>query len=107
TVIAVGTSLPELVTSVMAASRKNSDIAVGNVVGSNIFNLLWILGLSATLKPIAYDALTNEDILIVIGSSTLLILAVVIGKKTAISRLEGGIFLLCYIAYIIYLIQRG
>ncbi|MEM6526309.1 MAG: calcium/sodium antiporter, partial [Bacteroidota bacterium] len=90
TVIAIGTSLPELVTSAMAALKKDTDIAVGNVVGSNIFNLLWILGLSATFKPIPYDVISNSDIFMIIASSTALILAVVIGKRPVISRWEGG-----------------
>ncbi|MEM8567064.1 MAG: calcium/sodium antiporter [Bacteroidota bacterium] len=107
TVIAIGTSLPELVTSAVAALRKNTDIAVGNVVGSNIFNLLWILGLSATFKPIPYDVISNSDIFMIIASSTALILAVVIGKRPVISRWEGGFFLTAYIWYIIFLIQRG
>ncbi|MCG8386914.1 MAG: calcium/sodium antiporter, partial [Cytophagales bacterium] len=73
TVIAIGTSLPELVTSAMAAYKKDTDIAVGNVIGSNIFNLLWILGLSATFKPIPYDVISNSDIFMIIASSTALI----------------------------------
>ncbi|MEM7110515.1 MAG: calcium/sodium antiporter [Bacteroidota bacterium] len=107
TVIAIGTSLPELVTSAVAALRKDTDIAVGNVVGSNIFNLLWILGLSATYKPIPYDVISNSDIFMIIASSTALILAVVIGKRPVISRWEGGFFLIAYIWYIIFLVQRG
>ena len=107
TVIAIGTSLPELVTSAVAALKKDTDIAVGNVVGSNIFNLLWILGLSAILKPIPYDVISNSDIFMIIASSTALILAVVIGKRPIISRWEGGFFLIAYIWYIIFLIQRG
>lgn len=107
TVIAVGTSLPELVTSAVAAIKKDTDIAVGNVVGSNIFNLLWILGLSASLKPIPYDVISNSDIFMIIASSTALILAVVIGKRPIISRWEGGFFLIAYIWYIIFLVQRG
>ena len=107
TVIAIGTSLPELVTSAIAAFRKDTDIAVGNVVGSNIFNLLWILGLSATVKPIPYDVISNSDIFMIIASSTALILAVVIGKRPIISRWEGFFFLVAYIWYIVFLIQRG
>lgn len=107
TIIAVGTSLPELVTSAVAAFKKDTDIAVGNVVGSNIFNLLWILGLSATVKEIPYDAISNSDIFMIIASSTALILAVVIGKRPIISRWEGLFFLIAYVWYIIFLIQRG
>ncbi|MEQ8242360.1 calcium/sodium antiporter [Fulvivirga sp.] len=107
TIIAVGTSLPELVTSAVAAFKKDTDIAVGNVVGSNIFNLLWILGLSATIKDIPYDAISNSDIFMIISASTALILAVVIGKRPVISRWEGFFFLVAYAWYIIFLIQRG
>lgn len=107
TIIAVGTSLPELVTSAVAAFKKDTDIAVGNVVGSNIFNLLWILGLSATIKSIPYDAISNSDIFMIIASSTALILAVVVGKRPVISRWEGFFFLIAYVWYIVFLIQRG
>lgn len=107
TIIAVGTSLPELVTSAVAAFKKDTDIAVGNVVGSNIFNLLWILGLSATIKSIPYDSISNSDIFMIIASSTALILAVVIGKRPVISRWEGFFFLIAYVWYIIFLIERG
>lgn len=106
-IIAVGTSLPELVTSGIAAYKKDTDIAVGNVVGSNIFNLLWILGLSAALKPIPYDVISNADIFMIIASSTALILAVVIGKRPVISRWEGFFFLVAYVWYITFLIERG
>ncbi len=106
TIIAVGTSLPELVTSAVAAYRKDTDIAVGNVVGSNIFNLLWILGLSAVLKPIEYHEVSNSDIYMIIGSSTALILAIVVGKRATISRWEGIIFLILYGMYLYYLLAR-
>lgn len=107
TIIAVGTSLPELVTSAVAAFKKDTDIAVGNVVGSNIFNLLWILGLSASIKPIPYDVISNSDIFMIIASSTALILAVVVGKRPIISRWEGFFFLIAYFWYITFLIERG
>lgn len=107
TIVAIGTSLPELVTSVTAARRRNIDIAVGNVVGSNIFNLLWILGISATINPLPFDVLSNYDIIMMIIASTLLILAMPFGKKNAIDRWNGMTFLLVYVAYIFFLIQRG
>ncbi|PRY13265.1 cation:H+ antiporter [Pontibacter ummariensis] len=107
TVVAIGTSLPELVTSAMAAYRRNIDIAVGNVVGSNIFNLLWILGISALINPLPFDVVSNSDIVMMIFASTLLILAMPIGKKNAIDRLNGVVFLLIYVAYIVFLVQRG
>jgi cation:H+ antiporter len=107
TVVAIGTSLPELVTSMVAASRKNIDIAVGNVIGSNIFNLLWILGISAIIKPLRFEVISNSDILVMIFSSTLIILAMSFNRKRSIGRLSGIIFVLFYVAYIIYLIKRG
>lgn len=107
TVVAIGTSLPELVTSAMAAYRRNIDIAVGNVVGSNIFNLLWILGISALINPLPFDTLNNTDIVMMIFASTLLIIAMPIGKKNAIDRWNGILFLLIYVGYIYFLVQRG
>ncbi|GAK55891.1 Na+/Ca+ antiporter, CaCA family [Candidatus Vecturithrix granuli] len=107
TIVAVGTSLPELVTSAMAAYRKNTDIAVGNVIGSNIFNILWILGLSSLIRPLAFDVLNNTDILMVIFASTLLLLGLAVGKKYTINRWKGMGFILVYATYIGYLIQRG
>lgn len=107
TVVAIGTSLPELVTSVMAARKGQADMAVGNVVGSNIFNLLWILGLSSLIRPLPFDIVSNSDILMVIGSSTLLIIAIVIGRKAMIGRAMGTVFILTYLCYLAYLVSRG
>lgn len=107
TVVAIGTSLPELVTSAVAAKKGQADMAVGNVIGSNIFNLLWILGLSASINPLPFDIVTNTDILMVIAASTLLIFAVIIGKKPRIDRWEGAVFVAVYISYIVYLVYRS
>ncbi|MEK6476348.1 calcium/sodium antiporter [Catalinimonas sp. 4WD22] len=107
TVVAIGTSLPELVTSAVAAKRRNTDIAVGNAVGSNIFNILWILGISALINPLPFNVLSNFDILMIIFASTLLILSVSLERKRAVGRISGVVFLLCYIAYIVFLLQRG
>ena len=107
TVVAIGTSLPELVTSAVAASRRNTDIAVGNAVGSNIFNLLWILGVSAVIHPLPFNVLSNFDILMIIVASTLLILSVSLEKKRQVGRASGLVFLLCYVAYVVFLLQRG
>ncbi len=109
TVVAVGTCLPELITSVVAALKKNVDIAVGNVVGSLIFNILWVLGLSATIHPLSFAGAVNNniDILILMGSTALLFIFVGVNSKFVISRFEGSIFLILYIGYIIYLIIRG
>ncbi|GAA4440216.1 calcium/sodium antiporter [Pontibacter saemangeumensis] len=107
TVVAIGTSLPELFTSAMAAYRRNIDIAVGNVVGSNIFNLLWILGVSALIRPLPFNVMSNSDIVMMIFASTLLILAMPFGRRNTIDRLNGVIFLLIYLAYLVYLVMRG
>ncbi len=107
TIVAIGTSLPELVTSVIAALRRNIDIAVGNVVGSNIFNLLWILGISAVIRPLPFDVVSNSDIVMMIFASTLLILSMPFGIRNAIDRWNGMIFLFVYFSYITYLIMRG
>lgn len=106
TVVAVGTSLPELVTSVVAARKNKADMAIGNVIGSNIFNLFWILGLSATIKALPFNIISNDDILMLIFSSVLLILAVINGKKSMVSRVEGFVFVACYFMYLAYLVVR-
>jgi cation:H+ antiporter len=107
TIVAIGTSLPELVTSAMAAFRKNIDIAIGNVIGSNIFNLLWILGISAVINPLPFNVVSNSDIMVMIFASTLLVVVIPIGKKNTIDRWNGILFLLIYVSYIVFLIQRG
>lgn len=106
TVVAIGTSLPELVTSATAAYRRNIDIAVGNVVGSNIFNLLFILGVSALINPLPFNVMSNSDIVMMIVASTLLILVMPIGRKNTIDRQNGVTFLLVYMGYIAYLVMR-
>lgn len=102
TLVAVGTSLPELVTSVTAAIRKESDIAIGNVVGSNIFNILGILGISAFIQPIqvASQSATVDSLVMIVFS--LLVLPFVLDRK--LGRIEGGIFILAYIGFILYTI---
>lgn len=107
TVVAIGTSLPELVTSAMAALKKNTDIAVGNVIGSNIFNLLWILGLSSVIRPLDFAVVNNTDILMLILANGMLILALPTGKRGVIDRVNGTVFLLLYFGYMVFLIHRG
>jgi cation:H+ antiporter len=107
TIVAVGTSLPELVTSVVAAMKRSPDIAVGNAVGSNIFNLLWVLGLSAVIKPMPFDVINNLDVLLMVFSLVLIILTVIVTRKYQIRRMYGILFLLCYVAYIVFLVYRG
>jgi cation:H+ antiporter len=107
TIVAAGTSLPELATSAVAAFKKNSDIAVGNIVGSNIFNIFFILGISALIKPLPITAQINADILVLLLSSVFLFLFMFTGKRRIIDRWEGAVFLMCYISYIIFLVKRG
>ncbi|MEZ4459375.1 MAG: calcium/sodium antiporter [bacterium] len=105
TVVAIGTSLPELATSVVASFRGESDISVGNVVGSNVFNVLSVLGIVACLKPISVGAAAVQYDVWVMLAVTLLIWPVMwTGKR--ISRIEGGLFLVAYIAYSIWLFLR-
>ena len=107
TVVAIGTSLPELVTCAAAAHRGNTDLAVGTAIGSNIFNLLWVLGVSALLRPLPFDVVSNTDIMIVIASSALLLLAISVGVRYSVDRREGIFFLAVYAAYLGFLVHRG
>ncbi|WZL73129.1 calcium/sodium antiporter [Clostridiaceae bacterium 35-E11] len=105
TIVAVGTSLPELITSVTAALKKNSDIAVGNIIGSNIFNILFVLGTSAIISPIAVDEKIFIDMIFMIAYTLLLL----IFSRTChkITRIEGGGLLLSYILYTVYIFMRN
>jgi len=108
TVVAIGTSLPELVTSAVAAYKKNTDIAMANVIGSNIFNLLWVLGISAIIKPVEFDTKLNVDIFILVGASCLILFSLITGKvKNQMGKPTGIFFLILYVAYISFLIYRG
>lgn len=102
TIVAAGTSLPELATSVVAALKKNSDIAVGNIVGSNIFNVFFILGSSALIAPLPKGSITDIDMYVCIIASILLFGTCYVVGRQKITKLEGVFFLLCYIVYIGY-----
>jgi cation:H+ antiporter len=104
TIVALGTSLPELFTSVAAAMKKNSDIAIGNVVGSNIFNILFILGITSLITPIAFDSKYLIDTLISLGCAVALLVLTLKGKK--LHRWGGAIMLVGYVCYFIYLYMR-
>lgn len=106
TIVAVGTSLPELATSVVAAFKKNSDIAVGNIIGSNIFNLFFILATSAVIRPIVYDTVFDLDLYILAGGTIFVFIAMFTGKKKKLDRWEAAILLVSYIAYLVYVIQK-
>ena len=104
TIVAVGTSLPELVTSMVAAKKGESDLALGNAIGSNIFNVVFILGSSALISPMTVDILAVIDTIAVIAISALVLAFSATGKK--ISRTEGGIMVASYIAYLVYMCVR-
>jgi len=101
TIVAAGTSLPELATSVMAAIRRNNDIAVGNIIGSNIFNILFILSISSLVKPVRFDPSFNFDIYVLGGGTLLLLIAMFTGKEKRLDRWEALLLLCGYIAYTI------
>jgi len=107
TIVAAGTSLPELVTSLVAAFKKNSDIAIGNVVGSNIFNIFLILALSAIIRPVGFNVAFNMEIYLLLAGSVFLFIAMFIGKKKKLDRWEAGLLLLVFVAYTGWMIQRG
>ena len=107
TIVAAGTSLPELATSVRAAMKKKDDIAVGNVVGSNIFNIFFILGASGLISPLAFSADSTIDIAVCAAATLLLFGVMFVGRKHKIDRWQGVVFILAYLIYLGYLIQRG
>lgn len=104
TVVAMGTSLPELATSIVATIKKSDDIAVGNIIGSNIFNIFFILGVSSLIRPLSYNAKFNLDLFILVIGTLLLFIAMFTGKKKRLDRLEAGILLTLYLGYILFLI---
>lgn len=104
TILAAGTSLPELATSCVAAYRKNTDIAIGNVVGSNIFNIFLILGVTGTIHPIPYNASLNFDLYILMGSTLLLMVFMFTLNSRKLDRWEAFLMLAGYIMYTLYLI---
>ncbi len=104
TILALGTSLPELATSAVAAYRKKSEIAIGNIVGSNIFNIFFILGLSAVIRPIPAPSGFNFDLSILIIASVLLFLIMFTGQKRTLDRWEAVVMIILYIIYIAVMI---
>ena len=106
TIVAAGTSLPELVTSVVAAVRKNSDIAIGNVIGSNVFNLLLILSVSSFIRPIEFKLVFNTDLIIFISGTVFLFIAMFTGVRKKLDRWEAALLLIFYISYTVFLIKN-
>lgn len=106
TIVAAGTSLPELVTSIVAATKKNADIAIGNVIGSNIFNILLILSISGLIMPIEYNPKFNTDFYILIGGTVFLLVAMLTGGRKRLDRWEAGLLLGFYLVYTTYLVMK-
>ena len=107
TIVAAGTSLPELATSIVAAVKGKPGLAVGNVIGSNIFNVLMVLGVSATVSPLPFGSIGNFDLLTLLGASLAFWLFGWTIKHRTITRLEGGILAAAYIAYVALLISKA
>jgi cation:H+ antiporter len=104
TIVAVGTSLPELVTSLVAAYRGSADIAVGNVVGSNIFNIFFILGISALIRPVPIGGVRFVDELMLVGTGLILFLGMFVGRRYQLERWQGALLVGAYCAYIVFLL---
>jgi len=104
TIVAIGTSLPELVTSITASRKGESGLALGNVVGSNIFNIMFILGLSSTVHPIASEPVAFMDILILIAMTT--VIYVFCRIRSQMGRLMGSLCVAAYVIYSVYIIIR-
>ena len=103
TIVSIGTSMPELFVSSASASNGSPDMAIGNIIGSNIFNMLLIIGVSAFIHPIAYNVSYNIDLSILVGSLIVLALFPIIPPKNEMSRANGAIYFVAYIGYIILL----
>lgn len=106
TLVAGGTSLPELATSITAALKKNPGIAIGNVIGSNLFNIFFVLGCSSTIIPLPMGNIGNFDMAVLVGSSVLFWLVGWFFRKRTITRLEGALMVACYVAYTSVLIMQ-
>lgn len=106
-IAAIGTSLPELATSIVGAKKGHPDMAVGNVIGSNVFNFLWVIGLSATISRIDYAFILNFDILYLLVATIILLFLIYVGRKNILDRREGGFLLLLYAVYLVFLVYRG
>ena len=106
TILAGGTSLPELATSLVAAIKGKEQLALGNILGSNVFNAMMILGLSSVITPLSFASMTIVDIITLVLSAVLLLIWAYTGHKNRIDRWEGAVMLLCHIAYNVFLFSR-
>ena len=99
TVVATATSLPELITSIVAATKKNSGIAIGNVLGSNIMNIFFVLGISALITPLPFDPVMNRHLMVLFAANTLMLIFVFTGKGHRLSRFEGALLTIGYVGF--------
>jgi len=106
TIVALGTSLPELVTSVIAITKGRNDLAIGNVIGSNLFNILLVLGVSAIITPIHYDVSLNIDFIFLCIITIMLFSSMFVGSKHKLTKVEAGLFIVLYLFYLIFLFVR-
>ena len=106
TIVAAGTSLPELATSAVAAFRRKADIAIGNIVGSNIFNIFFILSISGLVRPVAYDPVLNTDVIVLIGGTIFVFACMFIGNKMKLDRWQAALLCVVFVAYIAFLVVR-
>lgn len=104
TIVAAGTSLPELATSITAALKKNADIAVGNIIGSNIFNFLLIFGAAALVRPINYPMAFNMDLYLLLGGTILTLIFMRTGRRKCLDRWEAAILLIGYLSYLVFIV---
>jgi cation:H+ antiporter len=106
TIVAIGTSLPELATTLIALKKGHTDLAIGNAIGSNIFNVFWILGLTATITPLHFDVHANMDVLFASFATLALFIFMFLGKRHRLQRWQGIMFVLLYFAYMGFAIIR-
>jgi cation:H+ antiporter len=106
TILAGGTSMPELATCVVAAAKKKGQLALGNIIGSNVFNILLILGGSALIHPLSFVGMNYVDLGVLMLSAIVLYTATFVGRKDKIDRLDGSLFLVIFAAYMAYLIYN-
>lgn len=107
TIVAVGTTVPEIATGIVAAYKKKADIIIGNIIGSNIFNICFVLGISAVIRPLPFNRINNFDVYINISAHVLLLLFMFIGAKRLLNKWKGLVFMVLYGCYLTILVIRG
>ena len=106
TILAGGTSLPELATCIVAAAKGKDLLALGNILGSNVFNALFILGTASVISPVSFDSMMLGDVVAFLSSAILLLIWAYSGRRNRIDRWEGAVMLLCFSAYYAYLFKE-